>query len=123
MKRDMDLIRSILVLTEEQPAGGLVRDFSSLGADHQTVVEHVRLARDGGLLEAKILDSLSGRGSAIVIRLTPAGHDFLAQARQPVLWNKAKETARKAGVGITVEVLKTLLSHLAIAAVTKAISA
>ena len=121
MKRDWDLIRSILLLTEDQLPGELLRDFSSMGDDERLVVEHVRLAKDAGLLEARIIDASRVSG-AIIIRLTPAGYDFLEQARQPVLWNKAKETVAKAGVGTTVEILKTVLSHLAVAAMTKAVT-
>jgi hypothetical protein len=116
MKRDPDLIRSILILAEVQPAGEWTSDLSSLNVDNETAVEHVRLARDAGLLEANITN-LPGKSFALIIRLTPAGHDFLAQARQPELWNQAKDTVAKAGVGGTVEVFKTVLSQLAAAAI------
>ena len=119
MKRDWDLLRGILLLTEEQPPGDRVHDFSSLGDDDQRIVEHIRLARDAGLLEARIMEA--GREShAAIIRLTPAGHDFLEHARQPVLWNKAKATVEKAGVGTTIDILKAVLTNLAVAAVMKA---
>ena len=51
MKRDLDLLRAILLLTEDQPAGEPLSDFSRLDSDNQTVVEHIWLAHEGGLLE------------------------------------------------------------------------
>jgi len=116
MKRDMDLLRSILILTEEQPAGQMAQDFSSLKAEQQEIIEHIWLADRAGLLEAVFAGNSPGNGRAVIKRLTPAGHDFLAHARQSVLWSKAKETAAKAGVGLTVDVMKTLLTSLANAA-------
>jgi hypothetical protein len=40
----------------------------------------------------------------------------LAQARQPKLWREAKASVAKAGVGLSVEVLKAVLAKAALAA-------
>ncbi len=122
MKRDMDLIRSILLLAEAQPAGELLRDFSTLETEHRadrrTVIEHVLLAQRSGLVEATFSWALGDDAAAVVTRLTPAGHDFIEQARSPTIWSSAKEAAAKAGVGATVEVLKTILAELTKTALT-----
>jgi len=123
MKRDMDLIRSILLLTESTSAGELVRDFSSLGTHDHTIAEHAWLAEQSGLIEARFLGDSPSNGAVIILRLTPAGHDFLEQAREPTRWIEAKETVKKAGAGLTVEVLKTVLSHLTTVAITAALAA
>lgn len=116
MKRDMDLLRSILLLAEAQPAGEPLSDFKSLGEDPKVIAEHVWLADQGGLVDARFAGGSPASGMAIVMRLTPAGHDFIAQAQKPALWTKAKEEASKAGVGVTVEVMKALLTSLAMGA-------
>ena len=81
MKRDMDLVRTILILAEDQPTGEMARDFSSLNADNQVVVEHIWLAQQSGLLEAVFSGNSPAHRAAIIMRLTPAGHDFLAHAK------------------------------------------
>ena len=118
MKRDMDLIREILLWTERAPAGTMPVDFSSLTETNAvTIAEHVWLAHESGLLDAVFVGKSPSAGVFSNRRLTSAGHDFLAQATKPTLWMQAKDTAEKTGVGLTLDVLKTILTELAKAAV------
>lgn len=109
----MDLIRAILLLAEEQPPGEPLGDFRALHADPQLVTEHIWLAEQAGLVEASFAGNSPSHGAAMIFRLTSLGHDFLAQARQPALWENAKATITKAGVGLTVDVMKHVLTSLA----------
>lgn len=120
MKRDMDLIRAILMKIEDQSAGEDVQDLSDLGRDQVTLAEHVWLLKQGGMIEAIFPGDSPSLGRFIIQRLTPDGHDFVAQARQSALWERAKDTATKAGVGATVDVMKSLLTGLAAKAIAAA---
>jgi hypothetical protein len=113
MKRDMDLVRSILLKAEEQPAGKPLSDLSALGSDQTTLTEHVWLLRQAHLVEASFPGDSPSHGMFMILRLTPAGHDFVAHARQDTSWAKAKSHATKLGVGLTVEVLKKILTDFA----------
>jgi hypothetical protein len=123
MKRDMDLIRAILMKVEDQPAGEDLRNLEDLGSDQTTLAEHVWLLKQEHLIEAVFHGDSPILGNFSIQRLTPAGHDFIAHARQSALWEKAKDTAAKAGVGATVDVMKTLLTGLAAKAIAIAASA
>lgn len=116
MKRDMDLCRQILMKVEDQPAGESVQNLSEVESDDAVLAEHVWLLKQAGLVEATFPGDSPYHKIFIIHRLTPEGHDFVAQARQSVLWEKAKETAGKVGVGLTIDVMKTILSGLATAA-------
>ena len=74
MKRDMNIIRGVLMRIEESQ--GAVATFT--GDDAQ----HVALLVDAGFVEAHIL-KMDGRGvvRAVVERLTWSGHDFLDAMR------------------------------------------
>jgi hypothetical protein len=111
MKRNMDLIRSILLIAEEQPSRGrrppaLVVD----GVDDATVAKHIELLADAGFVEANLLRTETE--SAIrgqVVRITWQGHEFLDAARSNTIWAKAKtEIAAKAG-SVPLELLHRLL--------------
>jgi len=107
MKRDMELIRLLLMQVEsgEMPAG--LENYDEL-----TRAYHVALMHDAGLVEASIVKDHRGmvRG-AMIFRLTWAGHDFLDAARNDTIWNKAKEKVLRPGAsftfGLLVEYLKT----------------
>ena len=108
MTRDMDLIREILLLAQSRPAGEALRDFTSIKASEEEVVEYVQLLMDAKLVEAHV-NRYQGGGSAIIIRLTFSGHDFIDQAANENLWSRVKKLAAKAGIPLTVEIAKELL--------------
>ena len=59
---------------------------------------HVALMLDAGLVEGIAEDDENGRPYVgIPTRLTWAGEDFLAAARQPKLWSLAKDYVLKPG--------------------------
>jgi hypothetical protein len=55
MKRDMDLIREILLETEKMPAMEIWTAVPLLGHDLNEVVAHVELAKEAGLIDARVL--------------------------------------------------------------------
>lgn len=93
MKRDDDLVRDLLFRLEaEEDYLSLVfantKDNSESGR-HE--FGHILLLADAGFVD------LSGRGGDIV-RLTNAGHDFIAAVRNDTTWSKTKDVAGKAGI-------------------------
>jgi hypothetical protein len=109
MKRDMDIIRMLLI---QQETGEAPPELAKYPED--LVVYNVVLMKDAGLIEAAIAEG--GDGSpigAVIIRMTWAGHDFLDAARDDTVWRKAKEKVLKPGVSWTFELLKETLKALA----------
>ena len=111
MKRDVDLIRTILLELEqkESPQGWFkpeIKGFSS-----EVVSYHIKLLYEAGFIEAKDLSTKDGF-NWVAISITYKGHDFLDEARNDSVWRKAKETVGKKLSSISMEVLKTLLTNL-----------
>lgn len=103
MKRDMDLIREILLAREED------RDLRT-SEPPEVIAYNVQLLDDAGLLEAII--KKDHRGAAVgcaIMRLTWAGHDFLDATKDDTIWNKAKERILKPGVSWTFSILVEFL--------------
>lgn len=94
MKRDFDLIRTILlkVETEGDPEEPLIHSLSVNGIEQPVVNEHVKLLIDAGLLEGECKFSTNNRILLTAIRgLTPRAYDFIDNVRSEVLWTNIKE--------------------------------
>ena len=93
MKRDMDLVRKILLHVEENEDGHISLDIPDHSRDE--IYRHVELMKDKDLVEAVIVPAGDGAGHEIlaceVMRLTWAGHDFLDAARSDTVWEQAKK--------------------------------
>ncbi len=108
MKRDMDLVRSILEYTEERPRQFDASEMADSRHSEDEVVYHVRIMSQAGLVNAKIEDDMSGNSWATVYGLTWDGHEFLSVVRNDTVWRKVKtEVADKTG-SLSFEVVKSL---------------
>jgi Hypothetical protein (DUF2513) len=109
MKRDMDLIRMLLIQKETGEAPPELANYPG-----PLIAYNVALMKDAGLIEAAIAKGPDGTPSgAVIIRLTWAGHDFLDAARNDTVWRAAKEKVLKPGVSWTFDLLKETLKGLA----------
>lgn len=110
MKRDMDLVRLILLEIEHSSDGAqLQMNFDIPDYTPEIVSYHLMILHDAGLIEASDLSTM-GRGLFwCPKRLTWSGHEFLDAARNDSIWKKAKEKAS----GMNFELLKELLLNLA----------
>jgi len=95
MKRDMDLVREILLAIEDgTTAFGDGTGEAHLPFPEQDVMEHLRLMEQAGLIEV-MSKPISG---PIHLRgLTWEGHDFLDTVRDPEVWKRTKSGASKLG--------------------------
>jgi hypothetical protein len=85
MKKNMDLIREILLITEENcvPPDYIEVDVSDFlekfpAITEEELREHIIQAEESGLIESKLTSS-----KCYIDRLTPAGHAWLAEDRTP----------------------------------------
>lgn len=112
MKRDLDLIRAILLACEAHEHGHAPRELQIEGFSEEQIGFHVYLMGEAGLLEtADTTDRSSASPEAIPIAMTWTGYEFLEASRNEQLWSKAKNAAGSAG-GMVFEVLKTVLTTL-----------
>ena len=116
MKRDMDLIRELLLKLEALPMrpGGIVsitpdaEEIAVAGYDAAQIDYHFGQIRQAGFIDEGGARPMRGIGFRC---LTWAGHDFLDSVRDPEIWAKTKKGAAAAG-GFTVDLLKDLAKGL-----------
>lgn len=114
MKRDMDLIRLLLLDVE----GETKVDLSKY--DEEQIWGHKKLLIDSGLVKGKLFEEPSPqvRKKSVVVGediqgLTWKGHDFLDSARSETVWKKAKMKLASTVGTASFEVIKALLISLA----------
>lgn len=100
MKRNMDLVRDLLLTIEDDDKRRLEQYPYDLQARHFLIV------RDAGLAMGAVSGDDSNPGRYMPFRLTWQGHEFLQLMREDSLWKRAKETIMKEGVSWTFEILK-----------------
>ena len=96
MKRDMDLVRLILLEIEDKYRSTAIYDLAIDGYDTEMVAYHCKILYEAGLIsdyKAQYADNeiyVFGVGS-----LTWDGNDFLEKIRDDSQWKKVKETITK----------------------------
>lgn len=102
MKRDIDLIRSILLNVESDGKHAVPG-----GHTDQEVADHVQQLIEEGLVEGIVVRDREGLPSgAAITRLTSKGHDFVDATRNQSFWIKTKGYVTKNLPGWTLTVVK-----------------
>ncbi|HEY5345044.1 MAG TPA: DUF2513 domain-containing protein [Verrucomicrobiae bacterium] len=101
MKRDMELVRLLLLQEETGEAPPELSEYST-----ETLIYNYQIMDDAGLIVANFTKDSSGvAAGATVYRLTWAGHDFLDATRDSKIWKMAKEQILKPGGSWTFSIL------------------
>lgn len=114
MKRDMDLVRDLLLkieAAEEPPSlSALVPGREGGTSEYQLAAYHMRmLIEEVGLVRGRNACSSSG-AEWLNLQLTWHGQDFLQNVRDQTVWEKTKDGAQKLGGAswdVLVELAKT----------------
>ena len=112
MKRDMDLVREILLKLEDGSVKGRqwLQHGVIEGEPNVKVWHHVKIMDEVGLIEAERRTPL-GVEMWIPTDITWHGHDFLEAARNSNTWEKVKQIAMEKGVQATIELIREMLAQ------------
>lgn len=94
MKRDLDLVREILLWMEAQPEGRNCNtwEFDIPGRSEKDIGYHAYLMHQAGLIIAYDTTSMSDDApSWAPLMLTWGGHEFIDAAKDNGIWEKAKK--------------------------------
>lgn len=98
MKRDMDLIRTILLALEQHPGGFAPGEIALENATPEAIGYHVHLLGQAGLVkivDVTVLADASPQAKAL--SLTWQGHEFLDDCRNLDRWQRAKQLLGRVG--------------------------
>ena len=109
MKRDMELVRKILLKIEEEYISTALYDIEIDGYDMETVAYHCKIMHEAGLISAyKAQYASDAIYSFGVGSLTWQGNDYLDGIRDDTIWHKTKETIVKKGLPLVIDTIKTI---------------
>ena len=112
MKRDMDLIRLILLEIESSECD-IIEGFRLEGYDIASVKYNGELLCQSGLITKFYEDAI---GELVAGSLTWDGCDYLDKIRDNTIWKKTKDTIAKKGLPLVVDTIKTVSSAFITAA-------
>lgn len=109
MKRDMDLLRDILLTIEKcpdvPPKTLRIESFSNLCGNQAVISLHIELLIEAGLIEAKPFPRDDYIKGFDIARITFAGYDYLDSIRNAKIWYKVKQKIAAVG-GATLDIVK-----------------
>jgi hypothetical protein len=105
MKRDIDLIRAILLDCESDGKLGVPGDHTN-----EEMADHVQQLLEEGLVEGVVQRNREGTPCGFaIIRLTSKGHDFVDVTRNQKFWTKTKGYVTKNLPGWTFSIVKEVV--------------
>ena len=113
MKRDIGLIKEILIEIEESNAPSDIIEIDIPDRSQEEISYHIMLMYQAGLLEA---DDVSGTNSYkwIPISLTWHGHEFLDAVRNDTVWSALTKKLKEQGGNVPFEVIQRWLTKLSV---------
>lgn len=113
MKRDLELIRKMVLAIEDAPSGWAPRNLKFDGYTDEQVGYHAYLIIDAGLAKGQDTSKQGCKSpEGFINRLNSAGHDFAGAARDEKRWRKAMGVVQEKGGTVTIGVLTQLLVSL-----------
>lgn len=114
MKRNLELIRYILIVREESEKDRLyAEDFVTDVYSEKDVSGHIELLLDCGFIEAIRFNAL-GRAypDFWVKRITMSGYEYLDSVRDPGIWDAVKQKLGKFANSVTLDVVQAAAAQI-----------
>jgi hypothetical protein len=120
MKRDLDLVRKLLIHFDDKPGPEVEEKPVIEGYDESTIQYHLRLMHDAGFLNCET--QRSSTTPTRIFRVLPfdltwEGHEFLSKIRSETVWQRIKSTIAAKGGAVAFAVVNELATKWAVAAV------
>lgn len=111
MRRDLDLLRNILLRIEELSSGSRfisIRDFLDLNQDPAVISYHLSLLADADMISYSDTAYFQDFPDYDITRLTMYGCEYLDSVRNKGTWQATKTRLKSVGGGAALDVVKAL---------------
>lgn len=113
MKRDLDLIRKILILLNEYEYGRAPSELKVDGFTDEQIGYHCYILKDAQLIRAVDTTELgSSSPTALPLGLTWEGHEFVDNAQNENFWVQAKNKIKGIGGTVSLSILTNTLTNI-----------
>ena len=111
MKRDMDLIRKIMLKIEEEYVSTAIFNLKVDGYTKEEVAGHCKMMYEAGLLsDYKAQYAGNELYNFGIANLTWEGYEYLDKIRDDSIWKKVKDVAKEKGVPLAIDTVKQIAS-------------
>ena len=125
MERNMDLVRLLLLQIEKEYVSTAIINLKVDGYSMEEVGYHCSILEEAGLISSYAPRYASDSLYFFTVgHLTWEGHDFLDKIRDDSMWGKVKTIAKKKGIPLFIDTIKSIANAFISSAVegaTKAI--
>lgn len=112
MKRDLDLVRQLMLQIEALPAAPPVQ-YRMSEIEDPVLLAHLEMLIEAGLVNGRISRSQGARGDVISVSgLTWHGHEWTEMVRSQSLWNEVKSAVLDGGGVLTFELTKAMAAKI-----------
>ena len=112
MKRDLDLVRQLMLQIEALPAAPPVQ-YRMSEIEDPVLLAHLEMLIEAGLVSGRISRSQGARGDVISVSgLTWQGHEWVEMVRSQSLWNEVKSAVLDGGGVLTFELTRAMAAKL-----------
>lgn len=112
MRRDLDLIRKILICLSEYEHGNFSSELTIDGFTDEQIGYHCFILKNAGLIRAfETTTSGSNGPTASPIGLTWEGHEFVDNAQDENVWKKVKNKIKKTSGTVSFSILTNILAE------------
>lgn len=111
MKRDMDLIRKIMLRIEEEYTSTAIFNLKVDGYTMEQIAVHCKM-----MYEARLISDYKAQyaGNSLysfgVSNLTWEGYEYLDKIRDDSIWKKVKDVAKDKGLPLAIDTVKQIAS-------------
>jgi hypothetical protein len=114
MKRDMELIRALMLEVELQDSNFNYDSLQAIGYTEAQIDYHLQLLIEEKFIDGEVHHFLGTRTPNIIIeKLTWSGHEFLDNARNESIWKEAMKTVKEKGGSVGIGILTQVLTSVA----------
>lgn len=122
MKRDMDLVRAILLTVEDADGDLDGSDLVEISGSRERMVFHVELLEAHGLLRASVRRVTGPLVASVTVRgLTWEGYDYLDAIMSDRVWSRAREAIARELGGASLSIVRTVCERCAVSLAVKAL--
>ena len=112
MKRDLDLVRQLMLQIEALPAAPPVQ-YRMSEIEDPVLLAHLEMLIEAELVNGRISRSQGARGDVISVSgLTWQGHEWVEMVRSQSLWNEVKSAVLDGGGVLTFELTRAMAAKL-----------
>jgi len=112
MKRDLDLVRQLMLQIEALPAAPPVQ-YRMSEIEDPVLLAHLEMLIEAGLVNGRISRSQGARGDVISVSgLTWQGYEWIEMVRSQSLWNEVKSAVLDGGGVLTFELTKAVATKI-----------